>query len=178
MNDVIYFLSDRDFGMNIWAYNVKTKSLKQQTFFKEFDCKSLEGDDYQLVFENGGYLYTLKPGSDSPVKLSITINGDFPWIRPHWTSIEKYIESAAISPNGKRVALSGRGDIFTVPAKKGDARNISNSQGVADRAVSWSPDGKNISWFSDEGGEYQLVIADQFGKEKRKIVLKIYTSVR
>lgn len=172
MNDTIYFLSDRDFSMNIWAYNTQTKTVKQVTFFKEFDCKNLEGDHVSLIFENGGYLYTFTPGSDKPVKITIHVTGDFPWTRPHWSAVENYIESAAISPNGKRIALSGRGDIFTIPAKKGDPRNISNSQGIADREVSWSPDGKSISWFSDEGGEYQLVIADQFGKEKRKIPIE------
>ena len=172
IGDVIYFLSDRDFAMNIWSYNVQTKLLKQVTFFKEFDCKNLEGDENKLIFENGGYLHTLDAGTDKVVKLTLNVTGDFPWIRPYWTSIEKYIGSAAISPNGKRIALSARGDIFTVPAKKGSARNISNSQGVADRAVSWSPDGKNIAWFSDEGGEYQIVISDQYGKEKKKIAIE------
>jgi len=168
MKDVIYFLSDRDLAMNVWSYDVRTKAMKQVTFFKDFDCKSLEGNDAQLIFENGGYLYTLIPGSE-PTKLSIIVNGDFPWTRPHWSPIGKYIESAAISPNGKRVVLGARGDIITVPAKKGDPRWITESPGVADRAVAWSPDGKSISWFSDEGGEYQLVIGDQFGKTKRKI---------
>ena len=172
MNDVIYFLSDRDFAMNIWSYNVQKKLLQQVTFFKEFDCKNLEGDNSKLIFENGGYLHTLDYGTDKVVKLTLNVTGDFPWTRPYWTSIEKFIGSSAISPNGKRIVLSARGDVFTVPAKKGNARNITNSQGVADRAVSWSPDGKNISWFSDEGGEYQLVIADQYGKEKRKIAIE------
>ena len=171
MNDNIYFLSDRDFAMNIWSYNVSTKSVQQLTFFKEFDCKSMEGDNNKLIFENGGYLYTYTPGADRPVKLSIHVDGDFPWVRPHWTSVERYIESYAISPNGMRIAMSGRGDIFTVPAKKGDVRNLTNSAGVADRMVAWSPDGKSISWFSDEGGEYQLVISDQYGKEKKKIAI-------
>ncbi len=168
IQNMIYFLSDRDLGMNVWSYNTQTKAVQQVTFFKEFDCKSLEGSSSELIFENGGYLYTLSPGAE-PVKLSITVTGDFPWTRPHWSPVQKYIESAAISPNGKRAVISARGEVFTVPAKKGDPRNLTESQGVADRAVAWSPDGKNISWFSDEGGEYQLVIADQFGKSKRKI---------
>jgi len=172
IDDIIYFLSDRDFGMNIWSYNVQTKLLKQVTFFKEFDCKSLEGDNNRLIFENGGYLHTLEHGTAKVVKLTLNVSGDFPWTRPYWTSIDKFIGSSAISPNGKRIALSARGDVFTIPAKKGSARNITNSQGVADRAVSWSPDGKNISWFSDEGGEYQLIIADQYGKEKKKIAIE------
>jgi tricorn protease len=102
--------------------------------------------------------------------LTINVIGDFPWTRPHWSKIEKYIESLS-SPNGKRIAV-GKRRYFTIPAEKGDARNISNSQGVADRAVAWSPDGKSVSWFSDEGGEYQLVISDQFGRTKNKIAIE------
>lgn len=172
MGDLIYFLSDRDFGMNIWSFNTQSKELKQITFFKEFDCKNLQGSNSKLIFENGGYLYTLNAGENKPDKLNIEVTGDFPWTRPHFTKIEKYIESASISPTGKRVAFSARGDIFTVPASKGDYRNLTNSPGVADRAVAWSPDGKSISWFSDEGGEYQVVISDQYGNEKRKIKIE------
>jgi len=171
MNDMIYFLSDRDLAMNIWSYQESTKKVQQVTFFKEFDCKNLGGNSMQLIFENGGFLYTYSPSIGQPVKLSISVEGDFPWARPRWTSIEKYIESYSVSPNGKRVAMSARGDVFTIPAKKGDARNITYSDGIADRAAAWSPDGKSICWFSDEGGEYQLVISDQFGKEKKKIAI-------
>lgn len=168
MQNTIYFLSDRDLAMNVWSYNTENKAVQQLTFFKEFDCKSLEGASGELIFENGGYLYTLKPGAQ-PTQLPIEVKGDFPWARTHWTDIDKYIQYVAISPHGKRLALEARGEIITIPAKKGDPRNLSNSQGVADRAVAWSPDGKSVSWFSDEGGEYQLVISDQFGENKRKI---------
>ena len=167
----IYFLSDRDLAMNIWSYDTQKKTLKQITFFKEFDCKNLEGNNETLIFENGGYLHKLKVGSDKPEKLSITINAEFPWERPHWMKVDKNISSIAISPSGKRLAVSARGEVMTIPAKKGDYRNISNSTGAADREPSWSPDGKYISWFSDEGGEYQLILSDQFGKEKKKIKL-------
>jgi tricorn protease len=167
----IYFLSDRDFGMNIWVYDTPTKQVKQVTFFKDFDCKSLEGSNGLLIFENGGYLYKLKAGSDKPEKLSITVNGEFTWTRPHWIKVDKNIDAISLSPSGKRIAISARGEILTIPAKKGDARNLTNSQGIADREAAWSPDGKYISWFSDEGGDYQLVISDQFGKDKKKIKL-------
>jgi tricorn protease len=88
------------------------------------------------------------------------------WTRPHWSKIEKYIELSYFS-KWETYRCSGKRRYFTIPAEKGDARNISNSQGVADRAVAWSPDGKSVSWFSDEGGEYQLVISDQFGRTKK-----------
>ena len=164
----IYFLSDRDYVMNIWSYELETKKLKQETFFKEFDCKQLESGGENLIFENSGYLYTFNLNSGNLEKLSITVRGDFPWARPHWEEVGDQISNQAMSPKGKRAVFEARGDIFTVPEKKGDIRNLTASSGIADRNPAWSPDGKSISWFSDEGGEYHLVIADQYGNNKKK----------
>lgn len=172
MGDKIYFLSDREKIMNVWEYDTQSKAVRQLTDFDTFDCKNLEGSSGMLIFENEGYLYTLNPEGGEAEKLSIEVIGDFPWARPHWTKIQNYVDYLSISPTGKRVALSARGDVFTVPADKGSVRNLTNSSGVADRNVAWSPDGKYISWFSDESGEYQLILSDQYGKEKRTIALE------
>ncbi|MBK7703095.1 MAG: PD40 domain-containing protein [bacterium] len=99
--------------------------------------------------------------------MTVTLNGDFLGARPHWEDVAKLITGTALSLAGKRVVFEARGEIFTVPAEKGDVRNLTNSPGAADRAPAWSPDGRLLSWFSDESGEYQLVIADQFGGNRR-----------
>jgi tricorn protease len=169
MGNTIYFLSDRDLAMNIWAFDTQNKKLRQVTTFKDFDCKNLEGHAGNLIFENGGQLHIWNEKTQQAKRLNISVKGDFPWSRPHWTEVKDNLESAAISPTGKRIIIGARGDVFTVPAQKGNWRNLTNSPGSAERAVSWSPDGKTVSWFSDEGGEYQLVIADQFGNDQRKI---------
>ncbi|WP_238480329.1 S41 family peptidase [Mangrovibacterium lignilyticum] len=171
MGKIIYFLSDRDYGMNIWSYDTESKALKQETFFNEFDCKNLKGDDQRMIFENGGYLYTWVPGDGEPQQLHITVTGDFPWARPHWVDADKFVESICLSPSGKRVALSARGEILTVPVDKGSPRYLTNLPASAERAVAWSPDGEHISWFSDASGEYQLVIADQFGNNQRTVTV-------
>ena len=171
LGDEIFFLSDRDSIMNVWKYNYKTKDLKQLTFFKDFDCKNLEGTGGKLIFEKGGFLFTMNAGDKQVSQLNISIAADFPWVRSHWTGIDKYIENVSISPNGKRILLSARGEIISLPADKGNFRNLTNSSGVADRSAVWSPDGKSICWFSDESGEYQMVISDQFGNNKKKITI-------
>ena len=172
LGDQIFFLSDRDFAMNVWAYDLKTKKLSQITHFKEFDCKNLGSGGGMLIFENGGWLYTLDPKGGEPQKLSITVEGDFAWARPHWEKVETSVHDWAISPSGKRAMLAARGDVFSVPAEKGDIRNLSASTGVADRSPACSPDSTKISWFSDENGDYQLIITDIFGKIQKKIALK------
>ncbi|UCF21459.1 MAG: PD40 domain-containing protein [Gemmatimonadota bacterium] len=171
IEDRIFFLSDRDFAMNVWSYDLAGGQLEQRTFFKEFDAKNLEAGGGTLVFEMGGYLYRMDPDGGEPQKLSVSVRGDFPWARPHWENVGDQIQAGSISPTGKRAVFEARGDIFTVPAEKGDVRNLSRNSGAAERAPAWSPDGKHISWYSDAGGEYQLVIADQYGEGRRTIKL-------
>lgn len=165
----IYFLSDRDLAMNIWEYDTQAKTVKQLTNFKEFDCKNLEGNASSLIFEYGGYLHTYSLSSGTSKQLNIKVTGDFPWIRPHFVDMSEFITDINLSPNGKRVVVASRGEIITVPIEDGSPRNLTNTSGASDRAVAWSADGQSISWFSDESGEYQLIIADQFGKRKKTI---------
>lgn len=170
VGDTIYFLSDRDWAVNVWSYDLNDGQLTQRTQFKEFDCKRLEAGPDAVVFENGGWLYTL--GAGDAEKLAVTVRGDFPWARTHWEEVGEMIRSYEISPKGKRALFEARGDIFTVPAEKGSIRNLTTSSGVAERAPAWSPDGQSISWFTDEGGEYSLVIADQFGEVSKTVELE------
>ena len=57
-----------------------------------------------------------------------------------------------------------RGEIVTVPAEKGDARNLTNTPGAHERSPAWSPDGTRIAYFSDASGEYELHVAPHDGK--------------
>ncbi len=171
VGDRIFFLSDRDFAMNVWSYDLTTGQLDQRTFFSEFDAKNLEAGGGRLIFEMGGALHTLDPDGGEPQQLSITARGDFQWARPHWERVGDQIRLGAISPTGKRAVFEARGEIFTVPAEKGDVRNLTRDAGAAERAPAWAPDGEHIAWFSDAGAEYQLVIADQYGENRRTIAL-------
>jgi tricorn protease len=163
VGETVYFLSDRDWLMNVWAYDTRSKQLTQITRFTDYDVKSLDGGGGALVFEQGGRIHLLDPRTGRHQPVDITVRGDFPWLTPQWKPVERLIFNAAISPTGKRAIFDARGDIFTVPADKGDWRNLTGTPGTAERNPAWSPDGKWVSYFSDKSGEYRLVIASPDG---------------
>jgi len=169
--DDVYFLSERDYANNVWKFNIKTKDLKQITFHKDFDCKSIDACADKIVYEQAGYLHVYDPATNSAKQLVVNVKGDFNWARPRFKDVAPAdLTNASLSPTGQRALFEYRGDIFTVPKENGDSRNITNTSGVADRSPVWSPDGKKIAWFSDASGEYQLMIGDQFGMEKPRVI--------
>ena len=170
LGEMIYFLSDRDWATNVWSYDTRTRALKQLTTFRDADVKALDGAHGMLVFEHDGYLYTLNPASGEPKRLSITVRGDFPWAMPRYADVTRAVQSAAIGPNGKRALMEARGEIFTVPVEKGDARNLTRSSGAADRAPVWSPDGRRVAWFSDEGQGYRLLVGEADGLGTPRVI--------
>ncbi len=163
LGDIVYFISDRDGVGNVWSYNAATKALAQQTKFTDFDVKALDAGGGLVVFEQGGWIHSLDPKSGQRQMLRIKAAGDFPWMMPRFEDVTTRMASLGLSATGKRVVVEARGEIFTVPAEKGDVRNITNSSGSAERQPAWSPDGKWVSYFSDRSGEYTLVIESQDG---------------
>lgn len=159
----VFFVSDRDWAMNVWSYDVASRELRQITRFRDAEVKSMSGGPNGLVFEQDGWIHTLDPATGQTRRLDITIQGDFPWAETRWEDVSQTIASASLSPTGKRALMEARGEIFTVPVETGDARNLTRSSGSADRQPVWSPDGKQIAFFSDSGAGYQLVIAPQDG---------------
>ncbi|MGE0866069.1 MAG: PDZ domain-containing protein, partial [Vicinamibacterales bacterium] len=163
LGDTVYFISDRDGMANVWSYDTSSKTLTQRTKFIDYDVKTLDAGGGMVVFEQAGWLHTFDPKSGQTKQLAITAAGDFPWMMPRFEDVTHRMTNLGISATGKRVVVEARGEIFTIPAEKGDIRNITNSSGSAERQPAWSPDGKWISYFSDKSGEYKLVIEAQDG---------------
>jgi len=166
----IYFLSDRDWAMNVWSYDPGTEALEQITHFDDVDVKTLSGGPGGLIFEHDGWLHLLDPATGRSSQLEITVRGDFPWAQPQWEDVSERATNASLSATGKRALFEARGEIFTVPTEEGDARNLTRSSGAADRMPVWSPDGGEVAWFSNDGNGYVLLIGDQSGlSEPRRI---------
>ncbi|MHC8948738.1 S41 family peptidase [Sphingobacterium hungaricum] len=157
----VYFLSDRDKIVNIFSYDVKTKKVEKLTNYTDYDVRTLQGRKNELTYEYAGKLHILNTDSKNSNALTISVNADALYKRTHYDEMSAGIRGWNISPTGQRALFEARGEIFSVPKEKGDARNISNSPGSHERFPSWSPNGKWVSYISDVSGKYQLVLRDQ-----------------
>jgi tricorn protease len=161
--DTVYFLSDRGGPVTLWAYDTKSKTVKQAVDNKGLDLKWVSAGPDALVYEQFGGIYLFEPRGGKSTKVDVRVSGDLPSTRPHYEKVAEKIASAEISPTGVRAVFEARGEVLTVPGEKGDVRNLTRTTAVMERDPAWSPDGKSIAFFSDESGEYALHIVDQLG---------------
>jgi tricorn protease len=169
----IYFLSDRNGPVTLFAYDLDTKRVTEVVHNTGFDIKSASAGPGGIVYEQFGSLHLYDFATHTGHEVHVRTAADMPQISPHFEKLKADdIRNLGISPTGKRAVFEAHGEILTVPAEKGDIRNLTRSPTVADRNPAWSPDGKWVAWFSDESGEYALHIRDQHGLgEVRKITL-------
>ena len=163
--DEIFFVSDRDRTANIFVYNVKTQQTDKVTNYTVYDVKFPSAGDKAIVYENGGDVYCLDVATRNVRKINIRINDDGIAGRNELKDVSREVNSADISPDGKRLVMSAHGEVFTVPVKSGITRNLTLSSGAHDRNACWSPDGQWVALLSDRSGEYEIYIQKQDGSE-------------
>ncbi|MGB9197446.1 MAG: hypothetical protein WCB53_11045, partial [Terriglobales bacterium] len=164
--NTIYFTSDRgpEHRLNVYSYDTGTKQVEQLTKFSDWDCMWPSMGPNGIIFENGGYLYTLDFQGQQAKKLAIYVDSERDQAMKHWADASKHITDFDIAPDGKRAVVAARGEVFTVPAKEGSTRNLTHSPGVREQKVAWSPDGKWIAYISDRTGEDEIFVAPQDGQ--------------
>jgi len=170
IGNTIYFLSDRNHTMNLFSCQLGAKRVTQLTHHDDFDVRTASAGPDAIVYEQAGFIYLVDPGSGKAQKLNIEVTGDLPWARPQFKKVVSMIRNSALSPTGVRAAFEARGEIFTVPAEKGDYRNLTQSSDAHDRSPTWSPDGSQLGWLSDASGEYQLMLGDPLGVSKPRAI--------
>lgn len=177
--DTVYYLSDNgpEHKLNIWAFDTKAGKRRQVTRFKEADARwpsigpGAAGKG-EVIFQLGAELRVLDLATEQTRAVAVTIPGAKPTLRPRPVDMARNIASFGISSTGKRALVEARGDIWSVPAKEGSARNLTRTSGVAEREPSWSPDGKWIAYFGDATGEYELYVMAADGKSPARQVTR------
>ncbi len=163
LGSTIYFISDRDWTNNLWSYDTKTRALKQITHYSDYEVESVNTGGGLVAYEQAGDVHLYDPAAGRDRTLDIRANGDFPWAMPHAADVSHDLVAPQLSPTGVRALFEARGDVITIPTDKGTWRDLTPSSAVASRAPIWSPDGKQIAWFSDSTGEYELMVGGQDG---------------
>ncbi len=164
----VYFLSDRDGPTTLFAYEPESKAVRRLLDPAETDIKSASACRDAIVYDRFGtlHLFDLKTEKSRPIVVRIA--ADLPGVRSKMEKVAKNIHKAGLSPSGARAVFEARGEVLTVPAEKGDIRNLTHTPGAAERDPVWSPDGKWLAYLSDESGEYELHIRAQNGRGKVK----------
>ncbi len=173
IGDKVYFLSDRNGRMTLFSYDPRSKTVTELIKNTGKDIVSASAGPGGIVYEQLGQIHIYDIASGKSSRVPIEIEADLAEVRPHLQNVAKEIRNAKISPSGVRAVFEAHGEILTVPAEKGDIRNLTNTPSVMERTPVWSPDGKSIAYFSDESGEYALHIKAQNGEgEARKVALQ------
>ena len=171
VGDSVYFLSDRNGPVSLFAYDVKSGQVSEALHSDGLDFKSASAGPDAIAIEQFGQIKLYDLASHQAHNLSIEVNADVESLRPRFVKVEpRRIQHFGLSPTGVRAVFEAWGEIFTVPTDKGDIRDITRSPAVADRDPAWSPDGKSIAYFSDGSGEYELDIRDQSGQGEARHV--------
>ncbi|MEZ5040171.1 MAG: PDZ domain-containing protein [Saprospiraceae bacterium] len=165
-DNTVYFLSDRgpNKRYNLWSYDMKSGATQQLTNFKDYDVHFPSIGPADLVFEAGGKLYLMNLATSKYKEVKIEVVSDLASLAPRTVNVEEVMTGAWIAPDANRVVVEARGELFSIPAKDGYVKNLTNTSGVAERSPAWSPDGRYIAYWSDRSGEYELTLKDM--KEK------------
>jgi len=163
-NGKIYFVSERTPQANLFSYDLTTKQTRQVTEFSDYDVKFPSLGKGAIVFEQAGRIWKLDLATERAQAIPIAVREDLPALRPGIQNVSKFVQSVRPSPDGQRAVVVARGDVFTVPAKEGPVRNLTQTSGVHDRGASWSPDGRWIAFLSDASGENELHLQAQDGR--------------
>ncbi|MBQ7017780.1 MAG: PDZ domain-containing protein [Bacteroidales bacterium] len=180
IGEEIFFISDRDMTMNLFAYNTKTKQTEKVTNFTDYDIKFPSTNGEIIVFEKGGYLYKFDPKSRQSQKISIELTSDNIYGRQEMKDVsgKASARGASIPSDGSRVAVTARGEVFSVPVGEGVVRNITRTPGSNDRNAVWSPDGKYIAYIGDATGETEVYLQPAEGGKPVQLTKNNDTYIR
>ena len=178
IGDDIYFISDRDRTMNLFVYHTATRQTEKITDYTDYDIKFPSTDGKQIVYEHAGYLYRFDPQTGKNEQIRITLNAENIYARTEQKHVADYVTAARLSADGKRLAVTARGEVFDVPATKGVTRNISRTPGANEREADWSPDGRYIAYISDRTGETEIYLQPAEGGEPIQLTTGNDTYIR
>ena len=166
IGDRMYFVSDRDNGIsNLYAEDLASKKIQALTHYDKLDIMMPDTDGRRIVYLQDGYLHVFDVAGGADQKIDIQVQSDRWRLRDRVINPKDYIHDMNVANDGQNAVLEARGDLFLLPAGKGQTRNLSQTPGSRERYPALSPDGQWVAFFSDKTGDYQLYLQKATGGE-------------
>ncbi len=172
IGDTIYFVSDREKTLNVFAVAPGGGTARKVTDHNVFDARYAKCGPQKIVYEHGGNVMVLDPASGRSTKLDVTIGADVPDVRPVVISVGNQINQIAVANGGETAVVTARGEVFSVPVDAGRTINLSRHDGARDHQVVVSPDGSQVAYLSDRDGEYGIWLQDAEGNNPPRQLTK------
>lgn len=154
----LYYLSEKNGTSNVWKMNLSNPSQTTQiTKFEKNPVRFLScSSNGNLCFGYNGEIYTQTEGGNAQ-KLEVSIATDDRYTESRTEILNNGATSFDISPNGKEVVFTVRGEVFVAPVEGGITKRITNTP-EQERSVSFSPDGRSVLYAAERNkiwGIYQ-----------------------
>ncbi|HEX9962652.1 MAG TPA: S41 family peptidase, partial [Pyrinomonadaceae bacterium] len=153
----IFYVSDRTGAQNVWTQALKGQA-RQLTNFTDGRVlwASISYDGKQIVFERNFKIWTLNADGGKASEIAISLRG-----LPAGTLTERInpstqIREIALSPDGKKISVVARGEIFAASAKDGGEAARVTSTVAPESFAAWSPDSRKLVYSSEREGRLQI----------------------
>lgn len=165
----LYFVSDRTGAENLWRQPLGGTS-RQLTQFKDGRVlwPSIAKDGKHIYFERDFAIWRAETSNGKAAALPITLRGAPAAPAPSRLSLSGQFQELALSPDGKKIALIGRGEVFAAPAKGGDAERVTRTPANEDQ-LAWAPDSRRLAYVSDRDGLYHVYLYDFGGRKETQL---------
>jgi tricorn protease len=170
VGDRFYFISDHEGMGDVWSCTATGEDLRRHTQQHEFYARGLTTDGQRLVFHAGGDLFLLDPAHNSVAQVAVDLAGSQAQRARKFVPAGQFLDSAALSPDGKSVALTTRGKAFSLRAFDGAVIQHGAPDGVRYRFADWLADGKRLVAVRDDGTEPRLAIFAADGSTPEQIL--------
>jgi tricorn protease len=169
IGDTIYFTSDRNYTMNLFAMPASGGEARQLTEFNGFDVLWPSAGKDAIVFENGGAIWRFDPKTAQSTEVPIRVTGDFPQSLPSWKNVAGQVESFDLNADASTIVFAARGELFRLSGKETDVRNLSHTPDSREIGVTLSPDGSTAAYLSDASGGYEIYLQKLAGGEAKRL---------
>ena len=168
----IYFLSERDGIFNVWRIAPTGGQPTQVTRHREdgIQFPSISPDGKTIAYENEFDLWTVDVPGGTPRKVTIDLAFDPKDNLITWVNTRNRADGFSPSPEGDYLAVDFHGEIFVVPTDPeiGEKAQVTNSP-WRDQGALYSPDGRYITYLSDESREQEVWVFDRTTSNRKKV---------